>query len=179
MLARMTFRGRVALAARRAKECHRGEGERGSAILETALSAIILLCFIFGIMEVALAAYSYHFISEAAREGARYAIVRGSTAGTGAACASYSSSYCNASADNITSYIQNINFPGIDPAKMTVTSTWASYASGSTCPASPSPCNSPGNQVNVTVQYNFPLSIPFVPSSTIAMSSTAAMIISQ
>ena len=47
--------------------------------METAMSMIILLTFMFGVMEAGFALYSYHFISEAAREGTRYAIVRGAT----------------------------------------------------------------------------------------------------
>jgi len=44
-----------------AKKC---EGEEGAAILETAMSSIILLIFIFGVMETGFGALSYHFISE-------------------------------------------------------------------------------------------------------------------
>ena len=51
--------------------------EEGSAIMETAMSSLILLTFLFGVFEAGFMVYSYHFISEAAREGARYAIVRG------------------------------------------------------------------------------------------------------
>ncbi len=56
------------------------------------MSLIIFLTFLFGIMQVGFALYTYIFISEASREGARYAIVRGATWGT--ACASYTSSDC-------------------------------------------------------------------------------------
>jgi Flp pilus assembly protein TadG len=146
--------------------------EHGSAILETALSMIILISFLFGVMEMGLALYTYHFISEAAREGTRYAVVRGST------CTGFASA-CPASPTDVQNYIKNLGFPGIDPAKMVVPApVWTAYTSGSTCPGSP-PCNSPGNQVSVTVQYNFPLSVPFVPAQTFTLSSTSAMIISQ
>jgi len=149
--------------------------EQGSAILETALSMIILLTFLFGIMESCLMLYTYHFISEAAREGTRYAIVRGSTAGPGCGT-SYTSFDCTASPANVQSYVTNLGFPGIDPAKMTVAPAWSAYTNGSTCGT---PCNSPGNLVTVTVTYNFPLTIPFVPAQTFALTSTSSMIISQ
>ena len=149
--------------------------EEGSAILETALSMIVLLTFLFGIMATCMMLYTYHFISEAAREGTRYAVVRGSTAGP--ACGtSYTSFDCTASLGNIQSYVTNLGFPGIDPAKMTVAPVWSAYTNGSTCGT---PCNSPGNLVTVTVTYNFPLTIPFVPARTFALTSTSAMIISQ
>ena len=148
--------------------------EEGSAIVEIAMSIILLLTFIFGVMEAASALYVFHFISEAAREGARYAIVRGSNAGT--ACGtSYNSYDCIASSGNVQSYVQNLGF--VDPNNMTVTTTWSVYTKGNSCPASPSPCNSPGNLVTVQVQYNFPLNVPFLPPKTYAMSSTASMII--
>ena len=150
--------------------------EEGSAIMETAMSIIIMLIFIFGVMETGFALYSYHFISEAAREGTRYAIVRGSTAG--AACASYSSSACKASPTDVTNYVKNLGFPGINPSDLTVNPVWSAYTAGTTCPGTP-PCNSPGNQIAVTVQYNFHLNVPFLPPHTYAMSSTAAMVIQQ
>jgi Flp pilus assembly protein TadG len=157
------------------RPCHAGS-EHGSAILETALSMVILLTFLFGIIETALALYTYHFISEASREAVRYAIVRGSS--SGGTCASYDSAYCAATKAQVTSFVQNLGFPGINPAKMTVTTAYAAYPAGVTCTPL-SNCTNPGNLVTVTVQYNFPLVVPFVPTHTYAMTSTAAMVISQ
>jgi Flp pilus assembly protein TadG len=148
--------------------------ERGSAILETAMSAVILLTFLFGIIETGFALYSYHFISEAAREGTRYAIVRGSS------CVNPTdfSSACPASTSDIQNYVKNLGFPGINPTNMTVSVIYAGYPAGVTCTPSTA-CNNPGNMIKVTVQYNFPLTVPFIPPHTYAMSSTAAMIIQQ
>jgi len=152
-------------------------GEEGSAIMETAMSSIILLTFIFGVMETGFAIYSYYFISEAAREGTRYAIVRGSSAG--ADCGSSYNSYdCIASIGNVQSYVMYLGYPGINPSNMTVNVSYAGYPAGVTCSPSAS-CNNPGNLVTVTVQYNFPLNVPFIPPHTYAMTSTAAMVIQQ
>lgn len=153
-----------------------GSREQGSAIVETAMSITILLTMLFGVMEGAFAVYSYHFISDAAREGTRYAMVRGSSAGS--ACTSYTSGACMASKANIQSYVQNLGFPGINPSNMTVNVSWAGYPTGTTCTPSAA-CNNPGNQVAVTVIYSFPLNVPFIPPQTYSMSSTAAMIIAQ
>jgi Flp pilus assembly protein TadG len=140
---------------------------------------IVLLTFLFGIIETCLMLYTYHFVSEAAREGTRYAVVRGSTAG-GSNCAAPGAATCIAQGGNdtgdIATYVKSLSFPGIDPANMTVNSTWSSFVHGSSCSAL---CNSPGNLVTVKVIYNFPLTIPFVPAHTFALSSTSAMIISQ
>jgi Flp pilus assembly protein TadG len=156
-----------------------GGSECGSAILETALSIILLLTFLFGIMETCLMLYTYHFISEAAREGTRYAVVRGSTAGTGN-CTAPGPATCRAQGGNdtgdIATYVKGLSFPGIDPGNMTVNSAWSSYVNGSSCGGV---CNSPGNLVTVRVTYNFPLTIPFVPNRSYSMSSTSAMVISQ
>jgi Flp pilus assembly protein TadG len=150
--------------------------EHGSAIFETAMSLVIFLSFLFGIMEAGLALYSYNFIAEASREAARYAIVRGATWGT--ACASYTSSDCTISSAQLQSYVQNIGYPGINGSNLTVTPAWSAYTNASSCPAT-GPCNSAGNLVTVTVQYNFPLTVPFIPAHTYALSSTSAMIIAQ
>ena len=151
-------------------------GEQASAVLETALSMVLLLTFLFGIMETSLGLYTYHFISEASREATRYAIVRGFSAGP--TCTAYTNAGCAVTSSQIISYVQNINLPGIDPNMMTVTPVWSAYPAGGGCTPSRS-CNNPGNLIKVTVQYNFPLNVPFVPAHTYTMSSTSAMIISQ
>lgn len=179
MSATTTFRCGIAATMRLAR-WRRVEGsECGSAILETALSMIVLLTFLFGLMETCLMLYTYHFISEAAREGTRYAVVRGATAGAGA-CSAPGPATCIAQGGNdtgdIATYVKSLSFPGIDPGNMTVNSSWSPFVHGSSCGAL---CNTPGNLVTVTVRYNFPLNIPFVPARSFALSSTSAMIVSQ
>jgi Flp pilus assembly protein TadG len=143
--------------------------EQGSALVETAISLAILLTFLFGVIEVSLMLYTYHFIAEAAREGTRYAIVRGST------CTGFPSA-CPAADTDVENYVEGLGFPGIDSTKMQVTASYAPYPSTKTCSPS-SLCNNAGNMVTVTVTYAFPFSIPFVPANTVNMSSTSAMII--
>jgi Flp pilus assembly protein TadG len=156
-------------------------GEEGATLVETALSLLILLTVLFGIVEASLMLYSNHFIAEAAREGARYAIVRGSTYSPTTCPTPPNAATCVAqggTTGDIAAYVKNIGFPGINPSYLTVTPAWSSYKSGKTCPAT-GPCNSPGNQVTVTVQYTFPLTIPGIPAKTYTLTSTAAMIIQQ
>lgn len=153
-------------------------GQEGSAALEMALSMTALLMVIVGAMKMCLAVYSYHYTSEAAREGVRYAIVRGYGASTShTACAQYEN-LCVASGDNIASYIKALGYPALTPANMTVTTTWAGFPTGVTCTPSAT-CNNQGNMVTIQVQYAFPLSIPFRTSKTLTMTSTAAGIIAQ
>ena len=52
--------------------------EAGDTIVEFAMSSIILFTLIIGVMTICFALYSYNITAEVAREGCRYAIVRGS-----------------------------------------------------------------------------------------------------
>jgi Flp pilus assembly protein TadG len=181
MIGPTTFRRMVAVTTGQIQRHARDE--RGSAILETALSILMLMTFIFAVMEICLGAYTFHFISEAAREATRYAIVRGSSFTTD--CTAPTVANCTAQGGNntgdIATYIQNLNFPGIDPTKMTVNSTWLTGA-GTTTPTNcgfADSCKIPGNQVQVTIQYQFPISIPFVSVNTWTLTSTSRMVISQ
>jgi len=135
--------------------------ESGSSIVEFFLTSTILFMLVIGVMAICLALYSYNVVSEAAREATRYAIVRGS------ACTK--TLPCNASLTDIQTYIRGIGFPAINPASLSVTADccW------------PDGDKNPGSHVKVTVQYTFPLAIPFVPSRTLTMSSTSEMLISQ
>jgi hypothetical protein len=83
-----------------------------------------------------------------------------------------------ASTDNISSYIKALGYPALTPANMTISTTYAGFPTGVTCTPSAA-CNNQGNMVTITVQYAFPLSIPFRTSKTLNMTSTASAIISQ
>lgn len=146
--------------------------EQGSAMVEFALSAILLITVIFGVMAISVALYSYNVVSEAAREGTRYAIVRGSK------CNSFASA-CPAKVDgsDVQAYLRSLTYPGIKPANLTAASVYSSIG-GAVCTPSAS-CNNPGNQVKVSVTYSFPLVIPFVPARTLSMTNSAQMVISQ
>jgi Flp pilus assembly protein TadG len=146
--------------------------DSGSSLVEFALSASILMTLVFGVMVMSMALYSYHFISEAAREGTRYAMVRGSS------CSTYGkfTTGCGATPAQIQTYVQGLGFPGITAGNMTVTTTWPT--TGAACTPTAIPCNNPGNLVKVVVSYQFPLTIPFVPARTLTMTSSSQMVIS-
>jgi Flp pilus assembly protein TadG len=140
-------------------------GEEGQTIVESAFSMLILLMTVLGIMDLGLALYSYDFVADAAREGARYAIVHGST------CVG-----CVATQSSVETYVKSLGLGGIRPADLTVTTTWPDTSS---CTPSASPCNNRGNNVVVTVNYVFRLNIPLIPSSSLNLSSTSESIIAQ
>lgn len=156
---------------------NRLRSELGATLVETALAITLLLTFVVGIMEGSLALYSYHFISNAAREGVRYAIVRGGTWSntTATACTTYASAGCTATSTNVSDYVTSLAFPGINPANLKVTTNWYSTFGGTSNVA----YNTPSNIVQVQVQYKFPLRVPFVPQATWTMSSQSEMEISQ
>lgn len=171
----------VAKATRKIRRCTLGDA--GAAVLEMAISSSILFAMFFGVFEVALASYASHYVADAAREGARYAIVRGATSCTNTP----NLTNCNASTATIAAYVQGIAYPGIRASNLTVTTTyltattttstsgtsttWAACGSGT--------CNAPGNMVNVQVTYAFGLSVPFVPHKTLNVTSTSQMVVQQ
>lgn len=160
----------------------RVKDESGAALVEMALSCSILLMLLLGLFEMTLAFYTYHYVSAAAREGSRWAIVRGNsscanTPNLSSACPS------GATEDDIANYVKTLGYPGIDSGKyMTVTvytsqvsadnATWTSCGEGTAC-------NAPGDQVQVTVRYDFPLNVPFWRSVTLPVSSSSSMVYSQ
>lgn len=146
-------------------------GDRGTAAVEFAATASVLFLTIIGMMKICLAVYTYHYISEAAREGTRFAMVRGSS------CSGFTTA-CPASKSDIQSYVEGLNYPGISASNMTVTPSWSAYPTGKAC-VPLATCNNPGGLVTVQVQYAFPLSIPFMANQTYNMTSTSAMIMSR
>lgn len=151
-----------------------GRREEGATIAEFAVASTILMAIVFGIYEASSALYAYTYISDAAREATRYAIVRGSACTGFAEC---SGTPVGATSAQISNYVKGLGYPGINSSNLNVTSTWPT--AGSACTPISSPCNNPGNLVKIVVTYQYPLSIPFVPISTIHMSSTSEMVISQ
>jgi Flp pilus assembly protein TadG len=157
-------------------------GEAGNSLVETALTMMILLGVLFGTIEMCLAVYSYHFISDAAREGARYAAVRGATwetapwnlNGNGGACSGYALSGCTASTTDIKNYVSNFSFPGVN---ITTADVAVSYSTSPiTCPTAAS--NVTGCVVQVQITYPL-LNIPGMIRFPGNMTSTAQMVISQ
>lgn len=148
--------------------------ENGSNVVEMAVSSVLFLAVLFGVFEMTLAAYTYHLVSDVAREGSRWAIVRGSDCHTNTPRLDH----CGADQTAIAAYVKSLSFPGIDSAnRMTVTASW--YAPGAGTPCTSGTCNKAGNTVQVNVLYTFPLAIPFVPASALGITSNSRMVISQ
>lgn len=171
---------------RAAMLCGLARNEEGANLVEMGLSMIVFMPFFFAIIQFSYGLYVYNYVAEAAREGTRWAVVRGYECGQ-----NMSSSFCSPTAakttgavgSDIQSYVQNLGFPGMNKSSVSVSSSW--YTGSATKPRSWSPCtsggsticNQPGNQVQVTVSYPVPIPIPFWKKLTLNVKSTSQMVI--
>jgi TadE-like protein len=144
----------------------------GSTLTEFAFVLPLLAMMMFGVIDFGRALYTYHFVSNAAREATRWASVRGSKC-------NHALSGCSAGPAEVQNFVTSIVPPGIDSSSqfLAVTSTWLPP------PGNPASCigapNNPGCAVQVHVSYNFKFILPFLPESTYLMQSTSEMVISQ
>jgi len=138
---------------------------------ETAIVMAVILALLFSIIDFGRAMYTYAFVAQLARQGARWAIVRGSQ------CTLLD--HCNATQADIQTYVRTLSEGATNANNITVTASWppnqcASGQSG----------NAPGCVVSVTVNYPFSFMLPYLPRSQGAplvmnMASTSQMVISQ
>ncbi|MGD0737364.1 MAG: TadE/TadG family type IV pilus assembly protein [Terracidiphilus sp.] len=153
------------------KDTHIGNlarGERGETMVAFAVTLPILLSFLFGLMQVCMAFYTYEWISEAAREGTRYAMVHGATceSSTGISCTATATTGAG-SFPSVDSFVSGIGLPNLGGGKMNVVTT---YPDGDEVAP---------HRVMVSVTYTFPYKIPFNSSAPITLSSTSEMSILQ
>jgi hypothetical protein len=147
--------------------------QRGTTLLESAVMISVLLLMMFGVVGFGTALYTYHFVSNTAREATRWASVRGF------ACSQNPPilSQCPAQPSDVDDYVQSLSTGvGLDPTKVTTTTTWV--APPNNLAACASQRNSPGCVVKVQVQYSFQFLFPLLPSG-FTMQSTSQMVISQ
>lgn len=151
------------------------QDEGGELLLEFAISALILMTTVLGAMDCARALYIYHFVSYAAQEGARYAIVRGAR-WSGTTCATTTSYACDATNTNVSNYVQSIVPPGVIASNLTVNTSWpGKTVTGSTTGCSTS--NSDGCMVEVQVSYSFSFAMAFMPKPALNFAATAEQVI--
>jgi len=115
--------------------------QRGSMLIEFALSVWTLFLLTFLIFEFCMTIYTYSVLSNAAREGVRYAIVHGTDSAT---CSGPSSGCGDATGNNISTVVRGyatVSFH--DLRGMTVTPTW------------PDGSSTPSSRVKVTINYPY------------------------
>jgi Flp pilus assembly protein TadG len=121
----------------------------GQASAEFAIVAAVFLTLLLGMIEFSAAMYAYDFVSYAASQTARYAMVRGST------------SPSPAQLSDLQAYAQSLA-SGLDTANLSTSAAWT-------------PNNQPGSLVKVTVQYNFQFVGGLFPSATFPFTDTVQM----
>lgn len=128
--------------------------DAGTAIIEFGLVVTVFFMFVFGVMDFGRMIYTYHFVSDAACQATRYAIVRGAA------------STDPATAVDVADYVKSMIPEGIDPSDITVSTSW-------------SPNNAPGSSVKVQVSDNFHFMTPVLAKYHMDLSDASQMVISQ
>ena len=156
--------------------------DSGAQLVEFALSVVVLIMFLFGVLAFCYAMYTYHFVSYAAQEGSRFAMVRGAdwpNTCTSSAPPNFAIPYsCRATSTDVQNFVRSIASPGINPNEITVTATWPGTAPNCTsnCAAC-STATSSGCYVRVLVTYPYLLNVPFMRQSTFTFSGTSEKVI--
>ena len=123
---------------------------RGAALVEFALASTLFFTITFGTIEFGRMILDYNIVSNAAREGVRYAAVRGSSSGHAA------------SAGDVQTYVASRSVGLLSTSNVAV--TWPTG-------------NGPGHAVQVQVQYSFTPIVTLLPQTAINLSSTTRSII--
>jgi len=121
--------------------------QKGTAIVEAAVLILLFMVLFVGIIEGGRMLWTYNTLTFAAREGTRYAAVRGAKSST------------PATADTVQTYVMG-RATGLDATKMTVSTTW-------------SPDNIPGHFVQVVVDYQYSTITKLFLRSSFQLSSTS------
>ena len=103
------------------------------------------MLIVFGTIEFGRMILDYNIVSNAAREGVRYAAVRGSSSGHAA------------TANDVANYVASRSVGLLQASNVTV--TWPTN-------------NAPGSVVQVQVQYSFTPIVTLLPQTAVNLSST-------
>jgi Flp pilus assembly protein TadG len=157
---------------------------RGAALVEAAITLSLFLTLVFGMLDLGIALFRKHVTSEAARQGARNAIVHGYLAPNGSSLNAWgptpsyypaltSQSLYSAStsytvqADNPSDDLAGTIRPylaGLDPSTVTIRARW------------PDGDNALGNRVTVSVTVPYQHLVPFIfGESTITIGASCTM----
>lgn len=128
------------------------KSESGQALVEMAMTLVLFVMLVFGILDAGRMLWSYSLVSNAAREAVRYAIVRGENSGDR-----------EATAAQVEAVARQVAI-GLTPLDVTV--TWV-------------PDNEPGSLVRVAVGYNFRPGVNLYQFTSIRLASTSEMVISR
>ena len=152
--------------------------EAGSGLIEFAVSLVLILTVLFGIIDVGRALYAYDWVANAARKGSRFMIVRGTGCINNPVLLPGG---CPATATDSSNYITNahgngLDTTGIDPSQVHVSTLCFATNTVAQLP----PCAPDGGYVRVSVMYTFKFITPFLAAafpSGVQMSSTSKVVV--
>jgi Flp pilus assembly protein TadG len=141
----------------------RRRSTRGQAMVEFALVAPMFFLLLFGIIEAGRFIFYYETLSNATREGARYAIVNGAnTLGCPSGPAAPGSTPCDTPGNNVVTRVKQSAFGVL--TSITVTPTWIND-------------NGRGSTVKVVASYTYRSLVPLVPLPPINVSAESSLVI--
>jgi hypothetical protein len=140
-----------------------GRTSRAQALVEFALVAPMFFLLLFGIVEAGRFIFYYETLSNATREGARYAIVNGAnTLGCPSGPPAPGTSACDTSGANVVTRVRQAAI-GV-PNPIVVTPTW-------------SPDNGRGSTVHVEASFTYRSLIPLVPLPPITVTAESSLVV--
>jgi len=143
--------------------CTSRHAQRGTAMVEFSIAATVLLFVLLAILEFGQALYVQNLVTNGARLGARYAMVRGSMC---------TFANCPVTSDDIQTYVRSVS-ANIDTSQLTVTATWSAVPADS---CNTAPYKDPGCLVKVVASYPLQSIGPF---RAIAITAQSQMYISR
>jgi hypothetical protein len=132
--------------------------DHGSAIIEFAITSVVVLSVLFGIIDAGRALYAYDWTSNAARKGTRFMIVRGVSCGNNPMPLTGG---CPATAQNLDDYIKNTNGNGLDTTGIDTSKITTATVCITGAVFVPPPCAA-GGAVKVNITYTFNFITPFL-----------------
>lgn len=150
----------------RAREGNSNPRTRGQALAEFALVAPIFFLVLFSIIDFGRYVYYVQILNNAAREGARYAIVHGANSfqSSGPAAPGFTSTDPTAASVKTVAKQNAIGVVG----SAAVLRIFADY---------PDSWNRRGDRVRVSIQYDFKSMIPIVPLPPITITGESTLVI--
>ncbi len=119
----------------------RQDSQRGATMVEFAVSIVVVIFVVFWTFELVMAVYTYAVLSDAAKEGVRYAIVHGSSSSN---CSGPTAGCGDSTGANVVAVVRDYaKYTLHDVSGMTVV---VSYPESSSAPQS---------LVTVKVTYNY------------------------
>jgi len=141
------------------------KSERGQALVEFSLSVIVLILIVFGMIDAGRAVWNYNTLSNASREGARYAIVHGGNSSDPSGPGSPYYSPPNTD-QKVTETVETFG-ASLNPSRLTVTADWTDGS------------NDPGDSITVTSQYTYEPMFNLFGMISFDMQASSTMTISQ